>query len=90
MLPGRQGCATARIVNICGIYDALRSPRPFRPAFDHLKAMDILTLGDGRTQPEHFDPVFLATFRKNLNAFHEIFEAHAAPGESPEDRQGTA
>ena len=52
--------------------------------------MDILTLGDGRTQPEHFDPVFLATFRKNLNAFHEIFEAHAAPGESPEDRQGTA
>jgi len=75
-------------VNICGIYDALRSPRPFRPAFDHLKAMDILTLGDGRTQPEHFDPVTLAT--KNHNAFHEIFVAHAAPGESPEDRQRTA
>lgn len=68
----------ARIMNICDIYDALRSKRPYKLAFDHLKAMDIITRGDGRTQPEHFDPAILAVFEKNHEAFREIFETYSA------------
>jgi putative two-component system response regulator len=66
----------ARIMNICDIYDALRSKRPYKPAFDHLKTVDIITHGDGRTQPEHFDPVILATFTQNHRLFSEIFETY--------------
>lgn len=68
----------ARIMNICDGYDALRSRRPYKPAFDHLKSMDIITRGDGRTQPEHFDPVILAAFKQNHLLFRDIFHAHTA------------
>jgi len=76
---GTQGEAIplmARIINICDIYDALRSPRPYKPAFDHVKAMDTITQGDGRTQPEHFDPAILIAFKQNHDSFRQIFEAH--------------
>ena len=78
---GKRGEAiplAARIMNICDIYDALRSKRPYKPAFDHLKTMDIITHGDGRTQPEHFDPVILAAFKQNHQSFRDIFEAYTA------------
>jgi putative two-component system response regulator len=64
----------ARIMNICDIYDALRSKRPYKPIFDHVKAMDIITHGDGRTQPIHFDPVILAAFKQNHQSFCDIFD----------------
>ena len=67
----------ARIMNICDIYDALRSKRSYKPAFDHQKTMDIITHGDGRTQPEHFDPVILAAFKQNHQSFCNIFEVYA-------------
>ncbi|MCK9202402.1 MAG: response regulator [Gallionella sp.] len=68
----------ARIMNICDIYDALRSKRPYKPAFAHEKTMDIITHGDDRTQPEHFDPAIFAMFKKNHESFREIFEASSA------------
>ncbi len=67
---------SARITNICDIYDALRSKRPYKPAYDHLKTMCIITQGDGRTQPEHFDPAIFAAFKQNHEIFRDIFEAH--------------
>jgi putative two-component system response regulator len=66
----------ARIMNICDIYDALRSKRPYKHELGHKKAMDIIARGDGRTQPEHFDPVVLNAFSKNHESFRDIFEAH--------------
>lgn len=69
---------SARIMNICDIYDALRSKRPYKPSFDHLKTVDIITHGDGRTQPEHFDPVVFAAFKQNHQSFRDIFDAHTA------------
>ena len=78
---GKRGEAiplAARIMNICDIYDALRSKRPYKPAFSHLKAVDVIARGDGRTQPEHFAPAIFAAFKQNHKSFHDIFEAYTA------------
>jgi len=78
---GKRGEAiplAARIMSIGDIYDALRSKRPYKPAFDHLKTMDIITHGDSRTQPEHFDPVISAAFKQNHQSFCDIFDAYSA------------
>jgi len=68
----------ARIMAIGDVYDALRSQRPYKPAFEHLQAVDIITRGDGRTEPEHFDPDVLAAFGQNRESFRDIFEKTAA------------
>ncbi len=78
---GRQGDAiplSARIMNLCDVYDALRSARPYKPAFDHPTTVGIMTHGDGRTMPGHFDPALLAAFQQDLPAFREIFESCTA------------
>ncbi|SDZ80091.1 putative two-component system response regulator [Desulfuromusa kysingii] len=67
---------TARIMNIADQYDALRSQRPYKPAFDHKKAVSIITQGDGRTLPEHFDPEVLSAFVRLTDTFADIFETH--------------
>ena len=73
----------ARVMQLCDIYDALRSERIYKPAFDHHKAVDIITHGDGRTMPGHFDPAVLAVFQRSHRTFREIFEQH-----STEDAEG--
>ena len=63
-----------RIVNICDQYDALRSVRPYKKAFDHQTVFKILTAGDGRTMPEHFDPQVLSAFTRTEKMFEKIFD----------------
>lgn len=67
---------TARIMNITDQYDALRSKRPYKSTFDHDKTVSIITKGDGRTMPDHFDPEVLLAFEKSKEIFNDIFETH--------------
>jgi putative two-component system response regulator len=64
----------ARITTIADHYDALRTQRAYKPAFSHADAMRIITEGDGRTLPTHFDPRVLAAFARNGAHFEEVFE----------------
>ncbi|MBI4709791.1 MAG: response regulator [Nitrospirae bacterium] len=65
-----------RIVIICDQYDALRSERPYKPPFSHEKTFKIITEGDGKTMPKHFDPKVLNAFMQLADTFDEIFSLH--------------
>ncbi|MFZ6757716.1 response regulator [Undibacterium sp. Ji50W] len=76
---GLKGAAipiAARVMQICDVYDALRSRRPYKPAFDHQRSMAIIAHGDGRTEPGHFDPVVLACFVAQGDRFAAIYDQH--------------
>jgi putative two-component system response regulator len=68
---------SARIMNICDQYDALRSERPYKLALAHAAAVAVLTGGDGKTSPCHFDPGMLAAFVRAEQRFRDIFETVA-------------
>ncbi|MBC8242687.1 MAG: HD domain-containing protein [Alphaproteobacteria bacterium] len=65
---------SARIVAIADIYDALRSVRPYKPAFSHKKTIDIMLKGDDRIDPvSHFDPKLMALLAKGHRGMNEIY-----------------
>ncbi|MBK1736221.1 hypothetical protein CKO15_13290 [Halorhodospira abdelmalekii] len=72
----------ARIVQLADVYDALRTPRPYKPGFSHQQALQTICIGDGRTHPEHFDPQVLEAFEARSSAFAEIYAALADPPHS--------
>jgi len=63
----------ARIVALADVYDALRSARCYKPAFSRERTYRILTEGDGRVRPAHFDPRILAIFRDRHEEFDRIW-----------------
>jgi putative two-component system response regulator len=63
-----------RIMNIVDQYDALRGRRPYKSSLDHEVAVRIITEGDGRTSPKHFDPHLRKAFIELVPVFKGIFE----------------
>ncbi|MEM6902934.1 MAG: HD domain-containing phosphohydrolase [Pseudomonadota bacterium] len=68
----------ARIVCFADIYDALRSVRPYKKAFNHDQSIEIMLKGDDRLDPtKHFDPKLLALFQNHHEVFREIYRSLA-------------
>jgi len=61
-----------RLMAIADVYDALVNKRVYKPAYNHQRAVEIITRGDGRTLPEHFDPAVLDAFINLEDKFKRI------------------
>ncbi len=59
-----------RIMAVADVYDALRSERPYKEAFSHVKAVEIIREGAGT----HFDPVLVEAFCRLEREFCRISE----------------
>ncbi len=69
-LKGEDIPLSARIVQLADVYDALRSPRPYKAGYTHEQAYKIITEGDERIEPRtHFDPKLIELFKK---CHHEL------------------
>jgi HD-GYP domain-containing protein (c-di-GMP phosphodiesterase class II) len=72
---GEQIPISARIVALADIYDAIRSERPYKPAFTHEQARKILLEGDDRFQPKnHLDPELVDIFAARHEGMAEIWD----------------
>lgn len=75
-LRGRDIPIEGRIVSIVDQYDSLRSSRTYKPSFSHGEAIRIITEGDGRTIPSHFDPEILDVLKRKESELGSIYEGH--------------
>lgn len=59
----------ARVVAVADVYDALRSPRSYKPGFSHTEALEIML-----NEPGHFDPALLEVFREHCaGKFEQLY-----------------
>ncbi len=72
-LKGEKIPLEGRIVMLVDQYDALRAERPYKESISHEQVYKIITEGDGRTLPKHFDPDVLSIFKNKHNEFEAIF-----------------
>ena len=82
-LKGSEIPLEASITSLVDVYDALRSQRPYKPAFSHERVMEIIRDGDGRTAPEHFRPDVIEAFLNAEDKMAAIFD-HFKDEDAPE------
>jgi putative two-component system response regulator len=76
-LKGEEIPIEGRIMIIIDQYDALRGKRPYKPSLNHETVYKIITEGDGRTMPRHFDPKVLTAFKNVHKELEAIFDGYA-------------
>ncbi len=86
-LVGEEIPIAGRLMALADIYDALISKRIYKAPFSHGEAVRIITKGDGRVEPTHFDPDVLEAFRCTSEAFREVALAYA---DHDDERRGLA
>ncbi len=69
-LSGEEIPLSARIMALADVYDALRTERPYKPAFSHEKCRSIIQ----EEQNDHFDPEIVDVFMKLEGEFRRISE----------------
>ena len=85
-LKGKKIPLTGRIVMLCDLYDALRSRRPYKSPFTHVKTVDIMLNGNERTKPTHFDPSLLEAFREMHHEFDGIYSTVKETADVPKPK----
>ena len=68
-LAGEEIPLAARLLAFCDVYDALRSPRVYKPGLSH--NMAVMTMCDA--SPGHFDPSLMVAFRLCTDRFKSIY-----------------
>lgn len=71
-ISGEEIPLSARIVSLCDTYDALVSKRPYKEAYTHEKAIEIIREESGKS----FDPELVELFLKNHRDFYQIREEY--------------
>ncbi len=61
----------ARVMAVADVYDALRSPRSYKPDFTHERSRSIILEGSGK----QFDPAVVAGFLECEREFENLFES---------------
>jgi HD-GYP domain-containing protein (c-di-GMP phosphodiesterase class II) len=75
---GNQIPVSARIVAMADIYDALRSERPYKPAFTHEQTRRIMLEGDDHFHPgSHLDPRLVKVFADEHKGMAAIWDSLA-------------
>ncbi len=77
-LQGEDIPVEGRIVLLVDTYIELRRSTPFDPSRDHETAYKMITEGDDKIRPEHFDPKVLMAFKELSAEFAELFDSYSA------------
>ena len=79
-LPGQQIPLSARIVAVADVYDALSSPRVYKPPFPHEKCLAIIR----EEASKQFDPDLVEAFLHVESSFRSVAERHQADFSAPQ------
>jgi putative two-component system response regulator len=73
-LKGMEIPLAARIVALADVYDALTSERPYKPAYSHERAKELILRETGK----HFDPAIVQAFIARYDEFLQVRQNIAA------------